>query len=160
MKKKMSEYIKHYLMKHSGDEEKIHAFSGFVEDFFHSIPEDHEKIKDDFLYELEDFAEEIDEEMMVSMVEKLQHKDGTLSGEKWSLDEVMTVSKQYDVKNKIESIGKKFDCHKFWFALNYVYAVHHSINRTINGYIDLAIDEYTNKNIFFDKIIKKIFEKM
>jgi hypothetical protein len=147
-------------MKHVGEEEKLHHFSQFIEDFFQSVPEESAHITHNFYSELENFADEIDEEMIEAVVENLRHKDGTVSGAKWTIEEVKTVVKQYDVKNKIESIGKHFDCHKFWFALNYVYAVHHSINRTINGYIDLAIDEYTNKNICFDSIIRKIFDKI
>jgi hypothetical protein len=160
MKKKISEFINNYLVKHAGEEDKINGFAVFVEDFFSSIPDEHAIIHSDFYSEVENFTEEIDEEMITEVVECLRHKDGTLSGAKWSLEEVKNVVKQYDVKAKIEAIGKTFDCHKFWFALNYVYAVHYSINRTINGYVDLAIDEYTNKNICFDKVIRHMFEKI
>jgi hypothetical protein len=160
MKKTISEYINNYLIKHSGEEEKISNFATFIEDFFSNIPEEHSIIHSDFYSEVENFTEEIDEDMIASVIECLRHKDGTLSGTKWSLEEAKTVAKQYDVKSKIEMAGKMFDCHRFWLALNYVYAVHYSINRTINGYVDLAVDEYTNKNICFDKIIKTIFEKI
>jgi hypothetical protein len=160
MKRKISEFITGYLVKHAGDEEKIEKFSEFIEDFFNNIPEEHSDVHSDFYAEVEDFTEEIDEEMMNEIVDSLRHKDGTHVGAKWSLEEVSTVAKQYDVKNKIETCGKEFNCHKFWFALNYVFAVHYSINRTINGYIDLAIDEYCNRNICFDKIIKTIFSKI
>jgi hypothetical protein len=160
MKKRISEYINEYLIKHAGDEEKISGLATFIEDFFTSIPSEHAIIHSDFYSEVENFTEEIDEEMIIEVIENLRHKDGTISGAKWSLEEAKTVVKQYDVKSKIEAAGKVFDCHKFWLALNYVYAVHYSINRTINGYIDLAIDEYTNKNICFDKVIRHIFEKI
>jgi hypothetical protein len=76
------------------------------------------------------------------------------------LEEVESVAKQYDVKSKFEGTGKQCDLMKFWVAMNYVYASHYSINRTINGYIDLAVDELTNKNICFDSLLKKIFEKI
>lgn len=160
MKKKISEHISNYLMKHAGEEEKIMAFSNFIDDFFTNVPEDYSMIHHEFYSEIENFTEEIDEEMITEVIGSLRHKDGSISGEKWSLEDAKNVVKQYDVKNKIDSHGKHFDCHKFWLALNYVYAVHYSINRTINGYVDLAIDEYTNKNICFDSIIRKIFEKI
>jgi hypothetical protein len=160
MKKKISDYITGYLIKHAGEENKIGEFAIFIEDFFSNIPEEYSEIHSDFYSEVENFAEEIDEEMISEIIDNLRFKDGTISGMKWSLEEVKTVVKQYDVKGKIEGIGKAFDCHKFWLALNYVYAVHYSINRTINGYVDLAIDEYTNRNICFDKIIRSIFEKI
>lgn len=160
MKKKISEHISKYLMKHIADEEKLHEFSEFIEEFFYTLPEEHEDVKSEFYVEIENFADEIDEEMLTQVVESLRYKDGTLSGAKWSIEDVKGVAKQYDAKTKVESTGKKFDCHKFWFAMNYVYAVHYSINRTINGYVDLAVDEYTNKNICFDTTIRKIFEKI
>jgi hypothetical protein len=158
MKKKISEFITGYLVKHAGNEEKIEDFSMFIEDFFKD--EEHAEAHTDFYAEIEEFVDEVDEEMITATIEALRHKDGTLSGAKWTLEEVQTVAKQYDVKNKIEACGCKHDCHKFWFAMNYVYAVHYSINRTINGYVDLAIDEICNKNVCFDKIIKKVFERI
>lgn len=158
MKKKISEFITGYLVKHAGDEEKIEEFSVFIEDFFKD--EEYADVHTDFYAEIEEFVDEVDEEMIAQTVEALRHKDGSLSGAKWSLEEVQNVAKQYDVKTKIEACGCKHDCHKFWFAMNYVYAVHYSINRTINGYVDLAIDEICNKNVCFDKIIKKVFEKI
>lgn len=160
MKKKINELIKGYLVKHAGEEEKIEEFSMFIEEFFDKKHEEHPEVHTSFYAEVEDFVEEVDEEMITAVVTELRHKDGSLSGAKWSLEDAMTVAKQYDVKTKVESCGCKHDCHKFWFAMNYVYAVHYSINRTINGYVDLAIDEICNKNVCFDKIIKKIFEKI
>jgi hypothetical protein len=160
MKKKISEHIQSYLTKHMGEEEKINDFAVFVEDFFGRIPDEHSNVHKDFYSEIEAFTNEIDEEMIAEVIDCLRHKDGTLSGAKWSLEEAKSVVKQYDVKGKIEACGKTFDCHRFWLALNYVYATHYSINRTINGYVDLAIDEYCNKNICFDTTIMAIFEKI
>jgi hypothetical protein len=160
MKKKISEFINGYLVKHAGEEEKINELAVFIEDFFVNIPDEHSEIHSDFYSEIEDFTEEIDEEMISEIIENLRFKDGNLCGAKWTLEEAKTVAKQYDVKGKLEAVGKVLDCHKFWFALNYVYATHYSINRTINGYVDLAIDEYANRNICFDRIIKTIFEKI
>jgi hypothetical protein len=160
MKKKISEYIETYLIKHMGEEAKLVEFASFVEDFFTGVPEEFAEIHGDFYDEVENFTTEVDEEMIIEIMNHLRHKDGTLSGTKWTLEEAKNVAKQYDVMAKVEACGKNFECHKFWFALNYVYATHYSINRTINGYIDLAIDEYCNKNICFDTTIKKIFEKI
>jgi hypothetical protein len=160
MKKKISEHISGYLLKHSGEEEKITQFAEFIEDFFEGVPEEHNDVLTEFHMEIEDFATEIDETMLTEAVHALRTKEGNLSGAKWSIEDAKNVMKQYDVKAKIEACNKVFDCHKFWFALNYVYATHYSINRTINGYIDLAIDEYCNKNVCFDTTIKKIFERV
>jgi hypothetical protein len=160
MKKTISENIHHYLLKHSNNEEKIGEFSDFIEAFFCNMEDDYAEVKAGFYSDLEDFTEELDDEMIYSMVEKFKRRDGTISGIKWSLEDIENVIKQYDVKSKIEEHGKTCDIMKFWVSMNYVYAVHYSINRTVNGYIDLAIDEYGNKNICFDTLLKKIFEKI
>ena len=160
MKKKVSNYVHEYLHKYAGEEHKIEKFSMFLEDFFTEMGDEYQDVKEAFYEELENFTDEIDETMLVSILENLRKKDGTYSGIKWSKEEVESVSKQYDVKNKVESYGKHYECDKFWFALNYVYAVHNSLNRTINGYVDLAIDEMTNKNICFDDLIRRIFKKI
>jgi hypothetical protein len=160
MTKKISECINHYIQKHIDDEEKIISLANFIEDFFITMPEEHTGISDTFHAKIDEFTDELETEMIIEAVSNLKHRDGTVSGAKWSLEEAKTVAKQYDIKNKIEAAGKKFDCHIFWFALNYVYAVHYSLNRTINGYVELAIDEYTNKNICFDNIIRKIFDEI
>lgn len=160
MKKSISENIHHYLLKHEGNAEKMKEFSDFVEDFFCDMEEEYSEVKSGFYAELEDFTEELDEEMLHEIVAKFKRKDGTVSGVKWTLEEVENVAKQYDVKSKLEGTGKQCDVLKFWVSMNYVYATHYSINRTINGYIDLAVDEYANKNICFDALLKKIFEKI
>jgi hypothetical protein len=160
MKKTIGEHIQRYLTKHAGEEEKIETFATFIEEFFTSMPEEQAGIHEAFYTEIEEFTDEIDDEMIEAIISALRHKNGELSGEKWSLEETRNVVKQYDVKTKIETCGKQFDCYKYWLALNYAYATHYSINRTINGYIDLAVDEYCNKNICFDDTIKKIFEKI
>jgi hypothetical protein len=160
MKKSISENIHHFLTKHHDNDEKIKDFSMFIENFFCSMEEDYSEVKAGFFMELDDFTEELDEEMLHEIVSKFKRKDGTLSGIKWSIEEVESVIKQYDIKGKLAETGKSCDPLKIWVALNYVYATHYSINRTINGYIDLAIDEYGNKNICFDSLLKKIFEKI
>lgn len=148
------------MKKHDGDEEKIHELSKFIENFFHDMDEDYSEVRTAFYMELDDFTEEIDEEMLHEIVENLRQKDGTVVGVKWTIEEVDSVAKQYDVANKIDAYDCKYDLHKFWLAMNYVHATHYSPSRTLNGYIDLAIDEYCNKNIHFEDLVKRIFEKM
>jgi hypothetical protein len=160
MRKTISESIHHYLTKHHENDDKMKEFSKFIEDFFCDMEEDYSEVKAGFLMEIEDFTEELDEEMLHEIVAKFKRKDGTVSGVKWTLEEVESVAKQYDVKSKLEGTDKHCDILKFWVAMNYVYATHYSINRTINGYIDLAVDEYANKNICFDSLLKKIFDKI
>jgi hypothetical protein len=160
MKKSISDHLTGYIMKHIDDGEKIHGLSKFVEKFFCEMDESYAEIKEGFITEIEDFVDELDEEMIHQVAENLKHKNGDLSGIKWSKEEVASVVKQYDVASKLEACGKKYDCLHFWLAMNYVYATHHSNSRTINGYVDLAIDELCNKNICFDHLVKKIFEKM
>jgi hypothetical protein len=160
MKKTISENILQYIMKHHDNEEKITEFSEFIESFFCDMDEEYAEVKSGFYTELEDFTDELDEEMLHALVAAFKRKDGTVSGVKWTLDEIETVAKQYDVKSKFEGTGKKCDITKLWVAMNYVYAAHYSINRTLNGYIDLAVDELTNKNICFDSLLKRIFEKI
>lgn len=160
MKKKINNYIKHYLDKHSGHPEKVEGLAMFIEDFFHNMDEDYEDIKEAFYDELENFTVEVDEDMARAIVENLKKKDGTHSGMKWSMDEIDSVCKQYDVKNKVESLGKHYELMKFWVSMNYVYAVHFSVNRSIAGYVDLAIDEMTNKNFCFNDLVKHVFKKI
>lgn len=160
MKRKISEHIKDYLIKNAQNEEKLHDFATFVDEFFEGMDEEYEDVKDAFYFEVEDFTEEIDDEMITAIVENLKHKDGSLSGVKWTCEDVDNLVRQYDVANKITALGKRFEAKKYWLALNYVYAVHYSINRTVNGYVDLAIDEYVNKNICFDDLVKRVFERM
>ncbi len=157
MKKTISEMIHCYIEKHNEEPEKMKELTCFLEDFFNK--EGHEKVKEHFYDELEDFTEELDETIIHEAAEHLRRKDGTLSGVHWSMDEAEALCKQYDAKMKMENIGKRYDLTKFWFSINYVYAVHFSSNRTTNGYVDLAIDEIGNKNVCFDDLIRKIFEK-
>jgi dGTP triphosphohydrolase len=160
MKKRISEYISDYILKNAMDEEKIHSFAEFVENFFVDMDEELSYIKTAFHDEVKEKTEEVTEEMLMAVVENLKHKDGSHSGMKWTKEDVESVAKQYDVEQKMKSIGKKYCPLKFWFAMNYVYATHYSVSRTINGYIDLAIDEIANRNICFDDIVKRIFEKI
>lgn len=160
MKRKISELISDYMAKHAGDHEKIVEFSDFVDGFFGDMDEELVDIKDAFYNELKDITEEITDDMIHDIVDNLRHKDGSYSGMKWSKEEVEAIAKQYDAESKLQAVGKKYCSMKFWLAMNYVYAVHYSISRTINGYVDLAIDELSNKNICFDDLVRKIFEKI
>lgn len=160
MKKKINEFIKHYLDKHSGHDEKIEGFAMFIENFFCEMDEEYEDVKEAFFDELENFTEEIDEEMATAIVQNLKRKDGSHAGMKWTVEETESVSKQFDAKGKIEALGKHYDKLKFWIAMNYVFASHYNINRSTSGYIELAIDELTNKNICFDDLAKHVFKKL
>ena len=69
------------------------------------------------------------------------------------------VAKQNGIPEKMEEHGKKYCATKFWVAMNYVYAVHYNINRSTNGYIELALDELCNHNISFEDLVKKVVRK-
>jgi hypothetical protein len=160
MKKRINEYVTRYITKHHDNEEKLNHFAVFIEDFFQHMDEEYEDIKEAFYDELEEFTDEVDEEKLRAIVLNLKKKDGAHSGMKWSPEEVDSVAKQYEVESKIVAHGKHYDLHKFWFAMNYVYAVHCNVNRTVNGYVDLAVDEYVNKNICLDDLVKRVFKKI
>lgn len=160
MGKKINEYVNHYIMKHIDHEEKLNGFADFIHDFFNNMDDEYSDVKEAFYEELEEFTEEVDEEMAKAIVENLKKKDGTHSGMRWSMEETDSVSKQFDVKGKVELLGKRYDPMMFWVAMNYVYAVHCSVNRSTTGYVDLAIDEITNKNMCFDGLVKHMFKKI
>lgn len=157
---KIKKYMDSYLTKHSDDIEKREELSNFIEKFFCEMDEEYEDVKEAFIEELGEFVEEVDEEMLVAILENIKKKDGTRTGIKWTKEETNSVANQYDVKTKVEAAGKKYDPVYYWFAMNYVYAVHNNANRTLNGYVELAVDELCNKNICFHDVIKKIFKKL
>jgi hypothetical protein len=157
---KIKKNIHQYLERHAAEMSKVEEFAMFIEEFFENVDEEHKEIAMIFKEELDDFVYEIDEEMAIFIVENLKKRDGSLSGMKWTREEVSVVAKQNEVEKKIMASGKTYDCLKFWVAMNYVYAVHYNINRTINGYIELAIDELTNRNICFDDLVKRISKKI
>jgi hypothetical protein len=158
--KKIKESVVKYITKHAQHEEKIHEFAEFLEKFFQDMDEEFDDVKHAFYDEVENFTNEIDEEMLTAIIENLKRRDGTAGGLKWTKEDVNAVVHQYDVISKLSQHGKTYDPVKFWFAMNYVYATHFSVSRTINGYVDLAIDEITNKNMCFDDLIRRIFEKI
>jgi hypothetical protein len=157
---KIKKNIHQYLEKNGTDIGKMEAFAMFVEEFFEGVEEEYKEIAIAFKEELDDFVYEIDEEVAIFIVENLKKRDGTVAGVKWSKEETNAVAKQNDVERKIAASGKPYDCLKFWIAMNYVYAVHYNVNRTTNGYIELAIDELTNRNICFEDLVKKISKKI
>ena len=53
MKKKINEFIKHYLDKHSGHDEKIEGFAMFIENFFCEMDEEYEDVSSEAGIELE-----------------------------------------------------------------------------------------------------------
>lgn len=157
---KIKHDIHEYLKKYGTDHTKIEEFADFVNDFFTNVEEGYYDITEAFCEELEEFVFEIDEEMAAEIVNSFVRRDGTPSGIKWSQIETDGVAKQNNIPEKIEALHKRYDSIKFWLAMNYVYAVHYNINRTTNGYIELAMDEMTNKNVCFDDLIKKITKKI
>lgn len=155
MKMSISEMIKEYISKHKDDVEKIEVLASGIEEFF-----DESEEKDSFWHKIYDVTDEITEDMIISAANTFKRKDGTHSDIKWTIEETDSVCRQYDVKSKVEMYGKKYDHYKFWFAMNYVYAVHFNINRTLNGYVDLAIEELVNHNVCFDKLIREIYDNI
>jgi hypothetical protein len=151
--------IETYLTKNAANPDKIEGFSKFVHDFFEHVEEGYNDIAVAFEEELEEYVYEIDEECAEAIISTLTRKDGVLSGKKWSLEETTMVAKQNDVAHKVEMCGRRHDCIKFWVAMNYVYAVHYNVNRTVNGYIELAIDELANRNFGFEELVKRIHKK-
>ena len=158
MKKTVGEMVVEYLKKNRDHTEKIEGLASVLDNVLEK--DENTDVKYDMISEVEDYTVEYDEDTIKNIVSSLKRRDGGISGEHWNIEETSNVAKQYDVENKVKELGKTYCDLKFWFAMNYVFAVHYSITRTMNGFVELAIDEITNKNICFDNIIKQIFEKM
>ena len=156
MKKSIGEMIVEYIRNQSEHNDKIDGLTTVID----NILDKDENIKSVMYNDITEYTDEVDDETIKAIVEKLRRRDGTLSGVRWSMEETCTLATQYDVENKTKLCGKIYSDIKFWFAMNYVFAVHYSITRTINGFVELAIDEMCNKNVCFDDIIKRIFEKI
>lgn len=154
MRKSISSMLSDYVMAHRDDEEKIHELAhrieGFFEDSEHGV---------EFYDELDEMTNEITEDMIVAVSEVLCQRDGTHVPPKWTKEDAENLAKQYDIKHKLAGYGKEYKPCKFWFAMNYAYATHYNLNRTLNGYVDLAIDELANKNTCFDHIIRDIYNR-
>ena len=154
MTKKINEIMSSYILKHKDDEEKMIELSKFVEAFFTDLGDDFDDVKEIFAESLCDYTYEISEEEIDAAVSKLMRKDGVVTGVKWTKPEIESIIKQYSIKDKFTEIGCSFKELYFWAAMNYVFATHFNTNRTIAGYIELAVDELCNKNIDFDHILK------
>lgn len=156
---KISEKVAAYLKRNADHPEKIDKFAEFLENFFKDLEEEDMEIREAFEEDVEDFVYEITEEKLYMVMKKFKHKDNTVSGIKWTKEEVASVVNQYDIKNRIITYGKDFCDLHFWFAMNYVYATHYNPNRSTSGYVELAMDEYCNKNMSFKEVIKKMNEE-
>lgn len=150
------EHLKEYLMTYSDDEHKIHEFIDFMYDVMGRTPVD---MANKFYDELDDFLDEITHEKIEHVLSHLHRKDGVV-GIKWSLEETKTVAKQYDVRTKLKNHGREYDDDCWWFALNYAYAVHYCVSKSITNYVDIAIDEITNKNIKMKHIIRHMLNNI
>ena len=54
-----------------------------------------------------------------TFVATFKRKDGTHSDVKWTIEETDSVCRQYDVKSKVETYGKKYDHYKFSISLSF-----------------------------------------
>ena len=153
---KISEHIAEYLIRNNDNEEKIKDFAVFIERFFDDLDEEEKEIKYAFKEDIEDFVLDIDREILEEIIKTFKHKDETVSGLKWSCEEIDNVAKQTDIAIKIENHGKEYKLMYFWFLMNYVYAVHYNSARNVQAYVDLAVDEYCNKIICFKDMIKHL----
>ena len=156
MKKSVGEMIVEYVRQQLDHTDKIEGLSSVI----NNVLDQDEKVKSVMYNDIEDYTDEVDDETLKCVIENLRRRDSNESGIHWNIEDTTNLAAQYDVETKIKTLGKTYSDVKFWFAMNYVYAVHYSISRTINGFVELAIDEICNKNVCFDDIIRKIFEKI
>lgn len=156
---KISHHLQQFTEKHPHDIEKMVELQELIGNFFDR--EVYEKAYDlyaDFKEELEDFVYELTEEIIVEAASFLKRKDG-FTGAKWTREEVDSVAKQFDAEMKVKSHDKDYDPLLFWFAMNYAYATHSALNKTISVYIDLAVDEMTDKNVCIKEKIREIHRR-
>lgn len=161
MRKKIADYIAEYLEKHTGHEEHTRKLANFIEDFITSKSEEDKELEllESFYEEIEEFTDELTEEDIAAMIKCFKHRDGSESGMKWTIEEIDSVATQYNAPAKLAELGHDFCLPIFWLAMNYVYATHFSVSRTINGYLELAIDELANKNVCFERLVKHLMRK-
>lgn len=152
--KMIKEKILEFISKNKEDHEKLEAFATFIDDYF---PDEEKKT---FTKKLNDALGEVDEDDVCEIIKELKRRDGTLSGMKWGKLEADSVATQYNLRSKFREYGHEYDCLTFWFAINYVYATHYNINRSLSGYVELAIDEIMNKNVCLEEYMKKMIEKI
>jgi hypothetical protein len=133
-----------YHEKFKDEPEKMEKlFMLFEELITVDIKEENNELYEDFMMEFEDHVDFIDEEEIITAITYLKKKDGS-PGNKWTKDEVEAVVKQFNIE---ERLGEKYCKHKFWFAMNYAYAVHCAPNKTLSNYVEMAIDEMMDANV-------------
>jgi hypothetical protein len=136
--------LHHFHEKFKDDEEKMNKlYSLFEELVMVDLKEENHDLYEDFINEFEDHVDFIEEEDVITAITFLRKKDGT-PGNKWTLSEIEPVIKQFNIE---ERLGEHFCKQKFWFAMNYAYAVHCAPNKTLSNYVEMAIDELMDKNI-------------
>jgi hypothetical protein len=150
------EHLKEYLLTYSGDERKVQDFIDFMYDAMDRTPVD---MVNKFYDELDDFLDNITHEKIEHLLTHIIRKDGVV-GIKWSCEETKSVAKQYDVINKLKNHGVTYNDDCWWFALNYAYAVHYCVSKSVSNYVDIAIDELTNKNIKMKYLIRHMLEQL
>lgn len=148
---KISEQISEHIANIKECPEKIAAFSEFIEKFMDDAEDD---MKIAFAQELDDIICGLTESGLGKLIEGFVHRDGTAAGMHWKRSDIDEVTKQNDIIAKVESYGKEYSPMHFWVAMNYAYAVHFNPSRSTAGYIELAIDEYCNRNICPKKHLK------
>ena len=151
----VSQQIIEYIDKCKDCPEKIEKLAEFIEKFFMDAEAD---VKAAFIDELDEFVCGINKETLEHIMRKFKHRDGAIAGMKWGCDDIMTSVKQYDITAKIETYGFEYNPLHFWFTMNYVYATHFNQSRSIQGYLELAIDEYCNQNVCFKKYLRYLVQ--
>lgn len=138
------ENLRKYHDKYKEDNEKMgKLFELFEELIVVNIKEENRELYDDFMMEFEDHMNFISEEDVITAITYLKKKDGS-PGNKWTKEEVEAVIKQFNIE---ERLGARYCKEKFWFAMNYAYAVHCAPNKTLSNYVEMGIDEMMDNNI-------------
>jgi hypothetical protein len=136
--------LQRFHEKFKNDEVKMEKLFGLFEELITvDLKEENMELYEDFMDEFEDEIDFIEEEEVITAITFLKKKDGT-PGNKWSMEEVEPVIKQFNIE---ERLGDHFCKKKFWFAMNYAYAVHCAPNKTLSNYVEMAIDELLDANV-------------
>lgn len=151
---RIKELLKDYRLGHldEKDEARIKKFYEFLDEYFVELKEEHHEIYEHFKTELHEFVYEVDSEMVHEAVKKLVRRDGTV-GPKWTKDDTNAVAKQYNLHTK----RVEFDACIFYFAMNYVYAVHFTPEKTITHYVDIALEEIDDRNVCIKDKIREVY---
>jgi DNA-directed RNA polymerase specialized sigma54-like protein len=145
-----------YYEKYKHEDEKMAELFTLFHEFVHVELKEHDiDLYKDFIDELEDYVESVDEEEILEALSHLKKKDGT-PGAKWTMDEVASVVTQFNIK---ERLGDLYCPKLFCFAMNYAYAVHCGTNKTLSSYVETAIEEFLDHNIPIKVKIKLINER-